>query len=375
MSDVLTRNIEAINNILSSNKMMNTTVKGTWVAHDKTKLFTIAHISDLHNDAARYANFLAFVIGTPIIDHAVVSGDVVDTPNDTQYANMYAQETSASFSPLKAVGNHEKYAGGVFMSNADIYTNLHMDTNTGELYYYVDDAEYGIRIIVLDQYDTDEQTYRTEHISQAQIEWFVSALKGAIASNYEVLIVLHACESNGSFPVKKAMTSTDSLYDYAGNAMTAESSTFYQRFKQWEGMTDLQNVCSGTPIEDIVNAFKTGGEISATYTFSDTGASITIDDSFSSAGKFIAYINGHNHGDFVGASAKYPNQMYLNICAGNRAYGDVSDLQRKPGEKSEDAFNVYVIDQTHKLIKVVRVGSDVNDIMQNRKTAVYSYAN
>ena len=373
MSDVISRNQEATNNIISANKMMNTTVKGTWQSNDKTKMFTIAHISDLHNDGVRYLNYLTYAKGLSVIDHVVASGDIVDVPNTTQYANMYAQETSASLSPIKCIGNHEKYAGGVFMSNDDIYTNLHMNTNTGKLYYYIDNSTYAIRIIVLDQYDTEEQTYRTEHFSQPQIDWFISALKGAITNDYEVIVVMHACESGGSFPQKKASSQGGRIYDYTGEAITGENASFYQRFKQWEGMTDLQNVCSGTPIEDIINAFKTGSSLNETYTFSDTSDTIIINDSFSSPGTFIAYINGHNHGDFIGSSSKYSNQLYLNVGAGNRSYGDVSDLQRQNGEKSEDCFNVYVVDKNHKLVKVIRVGSDVNDIMQNRKTAVYSY--
>ena len=374
MSDVITRNYEATNSIVSANKMMNTTVKGTYASYDKTKLFTIAHISDLHNDGTRYLNYLTYVSSLSIIDHAVVSGDIVDVPNIEQYSNMYTQETSAGFSPIKCVGNHEKYAGNVFMSNDEIYTNLHMNTNTGKLYHFIDDSIYGIRIIVLDQYDTEQQTNRTEHITQAQIDWFITALKGAINNNYEVLVVMHTCESNGSFPVMKPAESSGAIYDYAGNAITNGNTTFYQRFKQWEGMTDLQNVCDGTPIEDIINAFKTGTALNRNYTFSDTNESISVNDSFPTAGTFIAYINGHNHGDYIGVSAKYENQLYLNVAAGNRAYGDVSDLQRANGEKSEDVFNVYVVDKDHKLVKVVRVGADTNDIMQSRKTAVYSYA-
>lgn len=375
MSDVVSRNIEATNNIFSANKMMNTTISGSWQSYDKTKLFTIAHISDLHNDGTCYENFLTYIAEFPsLIDYSVVSGDIVDTPTSAQYANMLSKETAAGITPIKCIGNHEKYAGSVYMSNADIYTSLNMNTNTGKLYYYLDDVTYKIRIIVLNQYDIDEEIYRTEHFTQEQISWFISALKGAITNEYAVLVVLHACESNGSFPIKKASITSGGLYNARGKSITDEKSSFYQRFKQWEGMTDLQNVCSGTPIEDIINAFKNGASINETYTFSDTSSSITVNDSFTASGTFIAYLNGHNHGDFIGTSSKYTDQIYLNVASGNRVYGNVSDLQRKNGEKSEDVFNVYVIDQDHKLIKVIRVGSDVNDIMQNRKTSVYSYA-
>ena len=222
---------------------------------------------------------------------------------------------------------------------------------------------------MLNQYDTSADTYMTEHFSQTQIDWFISTLKGAITNSYAVIVCMHACEIGGSYPAYRAPYG--SVYGYDGKSNAA----FYQRFKQWEGEASLQNVCSGTPIEDIINAFKHGGAVDETYTFSDTETSITVDDSFSTAGTFIAYMIGHNHGDFIGQSSNYADQLYLNVCSGSAWYGNVSDLQRKDdaNEKSEDAFNVYVIDQTHKLVKVIRVGSNVNDILQERKMAVYSY--
>lgn len=368
MADITGRNHDACNAIIAANKMFNTTTHG-FGSYDKTKLLTIAHISDLHVDQTRYANFLQFAKGFSAIDHAIVSGDIVDSPTTNQYNYMYTQETNAEFSPIKVVGNHEKYGSGTYMNRENIYTNLHMDTATEELYYYIDDSTNKVRIIVLNQYDTDEQTYMTEHLSQDQIDWFITALKGAITNEYAVIVCMHACESGGSFPAYKAPYK--SIYSYDGKSNTA----FYQRFKQWENEPTLQNVCSGTPIEDIINAFKTGGSLDETYTFSDTEDSITVDDEFSTAGTFIAYMIGHNHGDYIGSSAKYSDQLYLNVCSGSPWYGNVSDLQRKDdaNEKSEDAFNVYVIDQTHKLVKVIRVGSDINDIMQERKMVVYSY--
>lgn len=368
MPTVLERNMEATNAIMAANKMMNTTTMG-FGTYDKTRLCTIAHISDVHNDGTRYANFLAYVTGNSIIDHAIVSGDLVDVPNSTQYSNMYAVETAAEFSPIKVVGNHERYGSSTYMAIADIYTNLHLNTNTGELYYYIDDTTYNIRFIILNQWDTSYQTYKTEHLSQDQIDWFITTLKGAITSGYDVIVCMHAVESNGAYPAYKAPYK--SIYGYDGSANNA----FYQRFKQWEGETSIQNVCDGTPIEDIINAFKHAGSLSKTYTFTDDSTTITVNDSFSSAGTFIGYISGHMHGDYIGCSINYPDQMYLNVCAGGASYRNVSDLQRNDSDgKHQDAFNVYVVDTTHKLVKVIRVGADINDLMQDRKYAVYSYA-
>lgn len=376
MSVVTDRNANAVNNIISANKMMNTTVQGVYGSYDKTKLCTIAHVSDLHNDNTRYSNYLNFVKDVSMIDHYIASGDIVDVPILSQFSNMMAQESAASVFPIKCVGNHEKYAGGEFMSNADIYTNLNLNTNTGKLYYYVDDAAYNIRFVVLDQYDIDQSTGRTEHLTQDQIDFFVNALQGALTNDYSVVVVMHVCESGGSFPEikNKYMPGVSAVFDYEGNSLNGSvSNNFYQRFKQWEGLTDTINVCSGTPIEDIINAFQNAGTINETYTFSDTSTSITVNATFASAGTFIAYLTGHTHGDFIGKSSKYPNQLYLTVNTGNVNYGNVSDLERISGTKSEDCFNVYVIDQTHKLVKVVRVGADVNDIMEARKTSIYNY--
>ena len=51
----------------------------------------------------------------------------------------------------------------------------------------------------------------------------------------------------------------------------------------------------------------------------------------------------------------------------------VSDLPRINGEKTEDLFNVYGFDAVNKVIKVCRVGSDVNDILEERKFATYTW--
>lgn len=371
---VVDRNANASNLIVLANKMANTTVKGQYGNFDKTSLCTIAHISDLHHDMTRYGNYIDYVksLGT-LVDHAFVTGDLVDVPTSSQYSDMYSVETAKSFSPYKVVGNHEKKAADSYMSNADIYTNLHMNTNTGKLYYYFDDTTYKIRFIVLNLYDIDQPLYKTEHLSQAQIDWFIQTLHDAIENEMDVVIAMHACESNMSLPVVRYQKTFGAMYDSNGVSLSSGGNSFYQRFFQGEGLTDLENVCSGTPIEDIVNAFQHGETINNTYTFRDTGDSIVVNTSFEEAGTFIAYMVGHLHGDYIGQSINYDDQLYLLVCAGYPVYGSTGDLQRKQGEFSEDAFNVYVIDQFHRYVKVVRVGANVNDILERREMALYAY--
>ena len=43
------------------------------------------------------------------------------------------------------------------------------------------------------------------------------------------------------------------------------------------------------------------------------------------------------------------------------------------GTKSEDCFNVYAFDFVNKLVKIVRVGADMNDRMEPREVACFEY--
>lgn len=90
---------------------------------------------------------------------------------------------------------------------------------------------------------------------------------------------------------------------------------------------------------------------------------------------------GELNGDFIGYSATYSDQLYLNGNCGvcqpapfkYTFMGETfSDLARIPKTPSEDCFNAYAFDFKERLIKVVKIGADINDILQPRQMAVYS---
>ncbi len=347
--------------LIAARKMYNDSEgAGTWGDYSKSDLFSIAHISDLHTDPTRYGNFLEFVSeNADYIDASVVTGDFVDAPAAAQFSAMTAKETNG-VAPLKVVGNHERYSGGTVMSNANIYANWGLTTNTGLTWYYTDYASHNIRVIVLNTYDTTATNSKAgadEHFSQAQIDWFITTLKDAATKGYSVIVCRHGMEYGMPIVNDKA---------------------FFQRWNQWEPF--FSNVCDGTPIEDIIDAFKRGTSLAKTYTFSDTSESITVNATFATAGTFIAYMCGHHHVDNIGYSKKYADQLYLSVTCGccvsdirDGSWDSVQDLNRIPGTETEDAFNLYVIDATHKYVKVIRVGASVNDLLEERKCEVYSY--
>lgn len=330
---------------------------GTWNDYSVDNLFMIAHISDLHGDPTRYDRFLKFADDySEYIDVAVVTGDLVDTPNSTQFGAMTAKETY-DIDLLKTVGNHEKVFQNTSKTNDQIYALWNQETNTEKTYYYKDYEDYDLRIIAINPYDTDANG-TDSHYTQTQLDWFVSALQGAITNEYGVIVLRH---------------------NFDGQKTTQNSNGFYQRWYQWSQVFSGLK-CSGTPIEDIIDAFKNGTTLTQTYTYSDGVDSVSVNASFESQGEFIAYICGHYHADLVGYSPKYDDQLYLCVANGclisdyrDGHWSAVCDMPRKLNTVTEDLFNLYSIDRANNLVKVMRVGADVNDRLEERKTAIFEY--
>lgn len=327
--------------------------KKDWGHYSSHDLTTIAHISDLHEDVDRFKAFAEFCRkNNNVIDHAVCTGDYVNPANMTKLQNMISSVKDI-YNINFTVGNHEKYADRVSATDAQIKSAMGLSS-----LYYAKDLSSKLKLIVLDQYDTPTTSLRNHdvHYSQTQINWLITQLKSATSSGRAVVIAFHRPES---IPPEN-------------------DKGFYQRYHQWKTLTNYY--CSGTPVEDIVEAWRTKSSINKTYTYTDSSETISVNETFTGNNTFVAYICGHLHGDFVGYSSAHPNQLVLNITTGCcTAYntttvnygGDVSDLPRIPNTYTENAFNVYGIDLVNKMVKIVRIGSDLNDLMEERQIACF----
>lgn len=335
---------------------------GQWINHNTYhEMIVIAHISDVHNDPQRYERFLSFVKdNSDIIDVAVQTGDLIDIPTDTYYTEMNAVETKVGLQPLKVVGNHERVFSSTSITNAAIYNKWNYTTNTGKTWYYKDFASYKIRIIVVNTYESTTYPDR-KYYTQEQLEWLISTLKQAKTNDYSVVIAMH--------PIDGART-------------TKNDKGFFIRACQFEDPQIDDPMSAMTPVEDIVHAFKNGLSIQKTYSWDDgRGSSVSINDSFSGNGKFVCYMHGHYHQDMIGYSPKHTDQLYLGIATGclkstarpTVVWEETSDLPRVLGEESEDLFNLYCIDTKNNFVKVMRVGSHINDILEERRYAVFDY--
>ena len=367
---IIARNQEAIHRIAAAKKHFDTTVnnKDVWPTNNGENLFCIAHCSDLHCDATRYANFRDFVDGVSLIDIAINTGDMVSSGSTTDWESGIV-DVEFENAPLMVLGNHEIYGSQFGQTKAQVCELLGMD----DPYYSVNYSTPKIKVIVLDEYDmatlSKANAAKSGWFRSTQIAWFISELKSAKTNGYSVIICRHSPECKSADNNK------------VGCLPTANDKGFSQRNYQWGKNLAFSN--SDTIIEDIVAAFRAGSTISKTYTFADN-SSVTVNETFSGAGSFICYIVGHMHIDMTGYSHYHSDQLYLlcptSACIGltqsgtNENYGtEVSDLPRIAGTKCEDCFNVYGIDTVNKVVKVVRVGADMNDLMEPREVAYFEY--
>ncbi len=159
-----------------------------------------------------------------------------------------------------------------------------------------------------------------------QAAWLAEVLGDTLDSTkscygYSVLINLHAILRPWTV-IDSLFTSTDVIQDYVNN----------------------------TEIPQIVNTFMNNG------------------------GKFITYLTGHAHQDFLCTPQDYPNQLLRSIGTSrvDLLNGDVAKVH---GTNSEDLFEIVCINTNLKYITFYRIGSNCDRIGRCIESLVYDYEN
>lgn len=319
---------------------------------------TICHTSDTHGDYERVKNFFEFSKYINA-DFNFITGDVMGyTPkNGNRYIDNLDEKYGKGGTCI-TLGNHDTY----YLDMTAQYENSIKPLETRNTYvcnntpyYYKDDSKYKLRIVAISPYDYKDSAYHGTKcvLSQGQIDWFINTL-ATTPAGYGVCVLMHP-----------PMTSYENV---------EMQNKYWQHYKDdalepcpvWESFTGI----SGQPIIDIVDAFISKTVISGkTFTNAEDNSTVTINADFSNVAnnvEFIGHFNGHTHCDAVGyyKTAKNP-QVVFNVCCGVATYGtssypywaNVCDVPRGLTGKSQDAFNVYVIDRENHVIRCGRVGS------------------
>lgn len=299
---------------------------------------TLLHFSDLHMDATTMGFINTFRLKyADLLDDTIQTGDVCNGFGDN-WETLVSLGLGECFG---VIGNHEALRDG--LKNSATQQELHekfikpyisawnvtqptgVDDSTSEHYcanyYYKDYTSATIRLIVLD----------TQKWSSAQMTWFVNTLESARTAGYAVIVASHV------LPGKVTIT------DCNFSAKYVDGSNVGRAFPT-----------SDAPLvtEDVVGA---------------------VNDFITAGGEFVLWFGGHEHADIFGVFTNYPNvtAYMIDKASINR---ETPGAARISGEKNQHAFNIMSVVRSGKLLKIVRIGEDVDGFMRGKHVFCYNYS-
>ena len=346
-SDIVTMNKPFVDAVLSSAvKGFTGRDENSRTFKQKTQPISFLHFSDIHGDKVELKRMVEFydyfrtvpgydgqyTVGATkyYIDDMICTGDLVYQYYTDGFG--YWGEVPGAERCLLAIGNHDIHPteGGTALTQAQTYNmyfapyiaNWGLGENAheeGKTYYYKDYANRNFRLIVLNEMLTGTD-------DEAQLTWFTAALASTPA-NYTVAVAIHGFMRNME---KVPCSFTCIERPISANPNTAISRNY----------------------TDAVNTFIAGG------------------------GNFSVWFFGHAHSDFIVRTTIYPDRQQYGICVDglNREMStNDGDILRVNGTQSQDLANIMVIDTLSGVVKLIRVGANVDRFMRRKQLLCFNY--
>ena len=298
---------------------------------NRSNLLSLLYFSDIHGQDENIQRILQFA---ETYDYYIFStihcGDSV--VRNYEDANPFASYGGNEI--MNVIGNHDAWKTGATWptpynaTEAECYTKFIspyisswnvQSAGTNLCYYYKDYTMNGYRLIVLD----------SVHWNNVQKTWLTNTLASAKTAGLAVVIASH-------YPPQSGITGFDCTFNSLMQTIPSEE----QGVNQMERLPD--------EAYDVVDDFITNG------------------------GEFVCWLNGHTHDDYIGVVTNHTNQIAVVISCATTS-NQYCDCARHNGTKTRDLFNVFTADKSAKLIKFVRVGSDMDKFMRSRKTLCINY--
>lgn len=344
---------------------------GGWWHQDTTpKPSTLLWYTDIHGDKVNQQN---------IIDwkkwYSSHVDDILDT-GDFMKLHFFEDSSWLDGSILRCVGNHDSWAKeaqfnasthdedypgltfadmteGTFGSTYSlikqkfVYDKYYLENiaswgvtqpanaeTNGYCYYYKDYSSF--RLICLDSF----HYYRCDDNGE-QDTWFRSILADSITNSKPVVVAMHMNPATGTVDgsLKCLFDYVDCAYNYAQYSDDGYSGD----------VTRLQ--CYNAVKDFILNG-----------------------------GNFVCWLVGHTHTNRICLIDKGTAHEQLLIVQATATCTVSSITQRRmgvrvSGTKTDDCFCMITVDSARKLVKMVRIGSDINDEMGTSRTITYRYSN
>lgn len=296
-----------------------------------TQPVVLLHFSDIHGGAVELYRMLEIKnVYSDLIDDVICTGDIV-TDRWSDGIDWWTN-TNGAEDILIAVGNHDVltaasgYDWTQLAAQTDQYsryiapfvTNWGCTYESGKTYYYKDYSAKKLRLIVLN-------CMLTSTDDTDQLTWFETTLAGAKTNGYSVVVANHMMIES-SQKVDCNFSSLDHDVSGSGNVLSVD-------------------------YESAIKDFVDGG------------------------GKFICHISGHTHYDMiVKGTNDYVDQLCVVVDAISTAQGNqYSDTQRTIGTASRDLANLIVFDTASKVIKIVRVGANMDHYLRPKNCITINY--
>lgn len=313
----------ASNKVKEGKKPLNT---GSWGWHSEPPVLTLAHISDYHADEKElnyiYTNWIDVM---KLADDWICTGDFVKERFSDPFLYYPTTNNIMAKRTMLVIGNHDAlndpsgYDYSILATQAQQFNKFFAPTignwdviqSGTDTYYYKDYTDQGIRLIVLNDMLVDADMY-------AQLYWLENT---ALQTNLSVVIAKH-----------------------------------------WMPPTPVKIPCAFTSIDNT----------SAGHGSTDIPAA--VQSFITNGGKFICYLCGHSHYDYVAYLQDYPTQLCIVMDAtGRQASNQWSDVMRYDDEISRDLFNMIQFDTSSKLIKLTRCGCDYDRYLRHKNTLTINY--
>ena len=293
---------------------------------DKFKVLQFVHFSDVHavldlwNRAVEYINHYS-----NYIDFAIHTGDYCGG-NQAIYSDFYNYGTQCERPIYNCVGNHDTYITKEWIKNTkESVHKLLFAPMTGEsgninffdceysMTYYKDFPEANVRLIVLDLY----------YDIEIQCEWLKDILSEAREKGLCVITAMHE--------------PTGEVHD-----------TFNVSFYTKNDYPTLVGIHEQKAFEPIIADFIANG------------------------GQYICNLAGHEHHDLFGLT----DAGILNTIVPSATNWDGwCDGKRIKGTRTYDCFNVVSIDANLGLLKIARIGNNIDHYFRSQRSLCFDYIN
>ena len=290
---------------------------------DPYKPLQFVHFSDVHSMLDPWDRIMTFINHyEEYLSFGIHTGDYCGGAIE-QYTDMYEYGVPTDLPVFNCTGNHDRATDAhVSATKEQVHARLFNRTKKWgvnfmdcdyPMAYYKDFPESNVRLIALDLYFDIEE----------QILWLKNLLAEAKEKGLHVFTAMHQPTSTlAEFPETTFHTALD-----------------------WES---VNGPVLPTPFEDPIADFVEAG------------------------GNYICNLCGHHHHDLFG----YTERGVLNVAVEMATcWAPWDDSNRVFDTRSYDCFNVTSVDTNAGILRLIRIGNNVDYYLRRKTTFCYDYVN